>query len=61
MKHIYASSSLVVLESPENAPSEEELSLPDGKAIGELIDENEKKQSSKREDDSQQGNRETLS
>lgn len=57
MKHIYSSSSLVVKQNPETIPSTQELSLPDGKAIAELIDESEQK----RQDDTQQSNRETLS
>ena len=61
MKHIYAASSLVVKENLENAPSEQELQLPDGKSIAELIDENQKNQETQREDDSQQGNGNTLS
>jgi hypothetical protein len=56
MKHIFASSSLVVTENPETRPSEEELALPDGKSIAELIDENKQ-----RKDDSEQSNRATLS
>ena len=56
MKQIFASSSLTVTENPETRPSEEELSLPDGKSIAELIDENKRT-----EDDSQQSNRATLS
>lgn len=57
MKHIYSSSSLVVKQNPETIPSIQELLLPDGKTIAELIDENEQK----RKDDPQQSNRETFS
>jgi hypothetical protein len=56
MKHIFASSSLTVTENPETKPSEQELSLPDGKSIAELINENEQ-----RENDSEQSNRAALS
>lgn len=60
MKHIYASSSLEIRQNPETVPSEEELLLPDGKSIGELIDESKQEQEAQRKDDSQQGNRETF-
>ena len=37
MKHIFASSSLSVSGNPENQPTQEELSLPDGISIAELL------------------------
>jgi len=37
MKHIFAASSLTVTGNPENQPSQEELTLPDGKSIAELL------------------------
>lgn len=58
MKHIFASSSLKVTGNPENQPTQQELLLPDGKAISELINEEDKNQ---RKDDIEQSNRETLS
>lgn len=61
MKHIYATSSLVVKQNPESIPSEQELLLPDGKSIAELIDENQQNKETKRKDDSQQSNGETFS
>lgn len=58
MKHIFATSSLVVTGSKESHPTQEELSLPDTMTIAELINEKDKNQT---QDDLEQSNRETLS
>ena len=59
MKHIFASSSLSVTGNPQNQPTQEELSLPDGMSIAELLNETETENQGK--DDPQQSDRETLS
>ena len=60
MKHIFATSSLVVTGSKESHPTQEELSLPDTMTIAELINEKAKNQN-QTQDDLEQSNRETLS
>jgi len=64
MKHIFAHSSLSVTGNPQNHPSAEELSLPDGDhSIAELLYENKKEETkeAKGKDDSRESNGETLS
>ena len=64
MKHIFASSSLIVTGNPDTQPTEEELSLPDGKSIAELLlneTKDEEAEKTQRKDDSQQSDGETLS
>ena len=60
MKHIFASSSLSVSGNPENQPTQEELSLPDGISIAELLL-NETETENQGKDDSQQSDGEALS
>lgn len=57
MKHIFAASSLIVTGNPKNQPSQEELTLPDGKSIAELLlneTTSSEEKETKRENDSQQ-------
>ena len=54
MKHIFAASSLTVTGNPENQPSQEELTLPDGKSIAELLLHETTEKETQRENDSQQ-------
>lgn len=65
MKHIFASSSLTVTGNPENQPTQEELSLPDGKSIAELLlnetKDEEEAEKVQRKDGAQQSDGETLS